>query len=237
MKIAIITGASKGIGKAIAEEFVSAGYQTAFLSRNEGKLVYGRKATPLNGCDVRDRDSVNESFLQIYNMAGSIDVLVNNAGYNSRGSLEHDDWMERLDALIDGWNIEYETNVLGTFICSYVAAYYMKKGSIINISSIKAKDFSSGIAYGATKAAIEKLTVDMAHSLAPDIMVNCIAPGFIDTGMTAELPDEKKEKYKNMIPLRRFGTCSEIAEIVRDISETSYMTGAIIDVNGGYMAR
>lgn len=131
-------------------------------------------------------------------------------------------------------------NLRGAFICSYLASARMLKqgrGVIINLSSIKGKEPTTSAGYGASKAGIIKLTKDFARALAPQIRVHCIAPGFIDTGMTRELQEEKKQAYMKQIPLARFGTVEEVASLAGFLAsdESSYMTGQVIDINGGYL--
>lgn len=110
-------------------------------------------------------------------------------------------------------------------------------GNIINISSIKGIEPTSSLGYGASKAGVIKLTRDFAKALAPTIRVNCIAPGFINTGMTAELPEDKKVVYMKQIPQSRFGGVEEIARVARFLAsdDASYITGEIVNVNGGYL--
>lgn len=250
-KTAVITGASRGIGKAIAAEFAAQGYNIAIASRHcdELRIVADELGTGqvfVYECDVSDKNSVIRMFENVFNEFGSIDVLVNNAGVNSRRTLNTsriDRWFDDFYDNLDGWNEEIGTNLTGTFICSYIAAGYMIRqgsGSIINISSIKGIEPTTSPGYGASKAGVLKLTKDFAKLLAPNgIRVNCISPGFIDTGMTSELPPDKKEKYKATIPMARFGGVEEIAKAASFLAspESSYMTGASLDVNGGYLMR
>jgi 3-oxoacyl-[acyl-carrier protein] reductase len=249
-RTAIVTGASRGIGEAIARCFAEHGYQVALISRDHVEI--GTKAEELNElgacafgfqCDVSQPDEVINTFNRIANKCGSIDVLVNNAGINARKTLPKesldDIWSQLCDDLA-GFSREISVNCGGTYLCSYVAANYMRdqdEGTIINIASVKGKEPTSSPGYGASKAAVIKLTKDFAKSLAPNIRVNCIAPGFIATGMTLELPDAKKEHYMQQIPMQRFGDVDEIAQVALFLasSAASYITGATIDVNGGYL--
>jgi len=252
-KIAIVTGASRGIGKAIAEEFASRCYGVVLLARhydelyetaNELTAKFDVPALPFE-CDVRDSKEVRRVFESAKNRVGSIDVLVNNAGINSRRTLKYESmeqWIDDFDDNILGWNDEIETNLTAAYVCSYWAAEYMLRqghgGAIVNISSIKGKEPTSSPGYGASKAGLIKLTRDFAKALAPyDIRVNCVAPGFIDTGMTAELPEEKKRAYMAQIPQGRFGTVEEVAKAVAWLAsdDAGYITGATLDVNGGYL--
>jgi len=252
MKTVIITGASRGIGKAIAKKFAEMCYNVILIARDIQRLEtvgeelereYNIKCDSYS-CDVGNRLEVEEVFKKVVQNFGSIDVLINNAGINSRKSLNTNNiknWFEEFEENLSGWLQEIETNLTGTYICSYVASGYMIKqnyGFIINISSIKGKEPTSSPGYGASKAGVIKLTKDFARVLAPhNIIVNCIAPGFINTGMTLELPPEKKETYKSMVPLRRFGRVEEIAKVAAFLAspDSSYMTGTTLDVNGGYL--
>lgn len=259
-KTAIVTGASRGIGKAIAKELFSGlRYNVILLSRNPNEInavseeikanckgrFYDCDCIPYN-CDISNKDNVRETFSKVYCDFGSIDVLVNNAGINSRKTFPKsrnlDDWVKNFDDNLRGFDEEVAINLRGTFICSYLASAYMLSGiggSIINISSVKGREPTTSPGYGASKSGIIKLTKDFAKALAPDIRVNCIAPGFIDTGMTSELPEDKKEDYKKMIPFKRFGSVEEIARVARFLAsqDSAYITGASIDVNGGYLMR
>ena len=251
-RTAIITGASRGIGRAIVEEFASNGYNIGLISRNRAlikdiqeklKEKY-RIGTLAFQCDVSSQDDVEDAFSYFNSEFPSIDVLVNNAGINSRRTLNTQNletWLKDFEENLDGFDSEIATNLRGSFICLYLAAGYMlkqKSGSIINISSIKGKEPTTSPGYGASKAGVIKLTRDFAKALAPfGIRVNCIAPGFIDTGMTAELPDDKKTSYRKLIPMQRFGTVEEIARVAMFLASdnASYITGATLDVNGGYL--
>lgn len=246
IRTAVVTGASRGIGRAIAKLLAENGFRVALISRNKtdlDKVIKTLKNQDLHNaylCDVRERNQVIETFQRINSDFGRIDILVNNAGINSRQTVKlgsKQDMQKRLEANHKGWDNELTTNLTGTYLCSYVASMHMDSGSIINISSVKAKETTSSPGYGASKAGVEKLTKDLAKALSKKIIrVNCIAPGFIDTGLTAELSDEKKQHYMSLIPMKRFGRPSEIASVVMFLvsKQSSYITGTIIHVNGGY---
>jgi|SRR3989344_4553294 len=264
-KTAIITGASRGIGKGIAEEFAKAEYDLALISRNKKELeaiIHDIKGIPPDfceqwykkdnsglylayECDVSDKSQVENIFKAISKDFNSIDVLVNNAGINSRKNLnpKGKNWLESFDENFKGWGEEIETNLTGTFICSYIAASFMiaqSSGSIINISSVKGIEPTTSPGYGASKAGIIKLTKDFARALAIyGIRVNCIAPGFIESGMTTELPEEKRKAYMELIPQKRFGRVEEVAKVALFLAskDSSYITGETIQVNGGYLMR
>jgi 3-oxoacyl-[acyl-carrier protein] reductase len=251
MKTAIVTGASKGIGKAIAYQLEVDGYNVVYVSRAYKNVLQAKNNIPIKTkykgmaykMDVKNIVSVMDVFEKIFKRYKSIDLLVNNAGINSRRVLKKDaneSWKNHFDNNLKGWYSELDTNLGGAYICSMVASKYMLDkgaGNIINISSIKGKEPTSSPGYGASKAGVIKLTRDLAANLAPKIRINCIAPGFIDTGMTSELPVYSKENYKSQIPLGRFGGVEEIAKVASFLASknASYITGATIDVNGGYL--
>lgn len=248
MKTAIVTGASRGIGKAISAEFSKKGYNVVLISRHYAEVEQTAMeiSNSTHGvcvpfeCDIRNKNQMAEIFETVIKRFGSIDVLVNNAGVNSRKTLDQKKWSENFEGNLSGWDEEIAINLTGVYICSYLAGGYMikqKTGCIINISSIKGKEATSSPGYGASKSGVIHLTKDFAKALAPYIRVNCVAPGFIDTGMTSELPDDKKNAYKKMIPQERFGTVDEVAKSVVFLAsdDASYITGTTIDVNGGYL--
>ena len=241
-KTIIVTGASKGIGKAIAEDFAKLGCDLALISRcyeevdSVAKKIVGGGSYCGYECDITDQERVVETFVEINKAFGSIDVLVNNAGINSRVTPA----TSTFGNLVSGWKDELLVNLTGSYICSLVAADYMCVGGgcIINISSIKGEEPTSSPGYGASKAGVIKLTKDLAKIFAPKgIRVNCVSPGFIDTGMTTELSDDKKSKYQSMIPAGRFGSVNEIAKVVSFLASdsASYIVGANLKVNGGYL--
>jgi 3-oxoacyl-[acyl-carrier protein] reductase len=239
-RVVVVTGASRGIGQTIAQEFASKGENLALISRHYTEVAevaqeLGRGNTlccPYE-CDIKDAAQVRETFARIYQQLGRIDVLVNNAGANAR---------KRLDTItMDDWHDELQTNLTGAFCCSVEAAKYMKmngQGWIVNISSIKGKEATSSAGYGASKAGVIGLTRCLAKQLIKhNIYVNCVAPGFIDTGMTRLLSAEELQKYLTTIPIGRVGTVQEVANVVRFLTgaDASYIVGATINVNGGYL--
>jgi len=264
-KTIIITGASSGIGKAVAERFVSENYNAALISRHYGNVKAIAEDLMKNHqdsvclayeCDVRNEESVPDIFSDIYDKLGSFDVLANIAGvksgrktqdvidYITDGNTDPHDWKSFFMESIAAWRDTVDINLVGTLVCSSAALYFMFNqnggGSIINISSIKGIEPTTDPSYGASKAGIIKVTRDFAKNLAPyGIRVNCVAPGFINTGMTTTLPEEKQEKYKSQIPVGRYGSVEEVADVFYFLASdaASYITGAVIDVNGGYLMR
>jgi len=249
-KTAIVTGASRGIGKAVAIELASLGYNLGILSRNRDIHEFARELKESHGidclsytCDVADPHRVMEVFSDIDKNLG-LEVLVNNAGINSRRTINVNDpenYLKELPKNLSGFISELQTNLLGTYICSYIAAGFMAKkkyGSIVNISSVKGLEPTTSPGYGASKAGVIKLTRDFAKALAPhNIRVNCISPGFIEAGLTQELSQEKQAVYKKQIPQGRFGKVEEIAKVVAFLisDNASYITGQTLGVNGGYL--
>src|SRR3989338_4241806 len=226
-KTIIITGASSGIGKAVAERFVSENYNAALISRH-----YGNVKAIAEDLMKNHQDSVC--------LAYECDVI----DYITDGNTDPHDWKSFFMESIAAWRDTVDINLVGTLVCTSAALYFMFNqnggGSIINISSIKGIEPTTDPSYGASKAGIIKVTRDFAKNLAPyGIRVNCVAPGFINTGMTTTLPEEKQEKYKSQIPVGRYGSVEEVADVFYFLASdaASYITGAVIDVNGGYLMR
>jgi NAD(P)-dependent dehydrogenase (short-subunit alcohol dehydrogenase family) len=184
-------------------------------------------------CDVSDSRRVGAVFKEVFDHSGRIDVLVNNAGTNSRKGVH-----EITEA---DWNEEIGTNLTGAFNCCREVVNYMTQlsgGCIVNISSNKGREPTTSAGYGASKAGIIGLTRTFAKQLArKGIRVNCVAPGLVDTGMTGMLSAAEKQKYIEAIPLGRIGQPLEIAEVVRFLASpaASYIVGATLNVNGGIL--
>jgi len=239
-KNAVVTGASKGIGKAIALDLASRGINLALVARHLKELEKAVEKASSKGvnavaikADVSKKADVEKAFSQANAILGSIDILVNNAGTNSRKKF--------YDLSQKDWAVEMDTNLGGVFFCSKEAAKYMReqgKGWIVNISSIKGREATSSMAYGASKAGVIGLTKCMAKQLIKDgIYVNAVAPGFIDCGMTKLLSEEELKNYMKTIPINRVGKPDEIATAVAFLcsKEASYIVGTTLDVNGGYL--
>lgn len=240
MKVALVTGASRGIGKACALRLAKDGFTVVVnYSRSadeanavvEKILAQGGTACAYKA-DVSDIDQVKEMFRFITKEYGRIDVLVNNAG------IVKDEFILMLSA--DTLNKCTDLNIKGYFYCAQQAALKMfrqKSGVIINMSSVSGKLALAGQSvYSATKGAVNSFTQVLAKELAPKgIRVNAVAPGFIATEMIDALSDEKKAEYLEKIPLNRFGTADEVANVVSVLAsdELSYMTGQILTLDGG----
>ncbi len=238
-KVAIITGASRGMGRAIAEALAREGATVVVCSRTleanketaERIKAEGGKAYPYQ-VDVADSDSVSALVKGVVDRFERIDILVNNAGVTADNlvvRLKEDDW----DSVID-------TNLKGTFNCIKAVARTMIKqrgGKIINMASVVAMVGNPGQAnYCASKAGIIGLTKSVARELASrGITVNCVAPGLIKTGMTDALPDEAKEEATRLIPLGRMGDPEDVAGVVKFLASPAadYITGEVIKADGG----
>ncbi len=239
-KVALVTGASRGIGRGCAIKLGSLGYDVAvnYNSNEEeaNKVVAEIKKFGVNAiaikANVGDRADVNAMFRTVVKELGQLDVLVNNAGVVDDAFL----LMLNPDSLDRSLNI----NVKGYFYCAQQATLKMfkaKKGVIINVSSVSSKMALAGQSvYAATKGAINSMTATLAAELAPyGIRVNAIAPGFIATDMVAKLPEDKKAEYIKQIPLGRLGAVEEIADLVAFLASDSaaYITGQVVVIDGG----
>jgi len=230
-RTAFITGASRGIGLACAQALASAGTRVILAARDAAKLEAASAAIPDSSwvtIDLSSQESIKEAFAK----AGPVDILVNNAAVTKDGlalRMKKDDW----DAVL-------ATNLTGAFLAVQQVMQGMMKqrwGRIINISSIVGETGNPGQAnYVASKAGLIGLTKSLAQEIASrNITVNAIAPGFIDTDMTAALSDELKQNMLGHIPLKRFGKPEDVAAAVKFLAseEASYITGAVLNVNGG----
>ncbi len=240
MKVAIVTGASRGIGKACALRLAKDGFTTVINyshSEDEAKKVLGEIES--NGgsgmtirADVSDLEQVKAMMREVGKTYGQIDVLVNNAG------IVRDEYLLMLNP--DTLDRCFDLNVKGYFYCAQQAVLKMfrkKSGAIINMSSVSGILALAGQSvYSATKGAVNSMTQTMAKELAPyGIRVNAVAPGFIETEMLDALPEEKKKEYLDAIPMHRLGKAEEVAGIVSMLASDTcaYMTGQILTLDGG----
>jgi 3-oxoacyl-[acyl-carrier protein] reductase len=230
-RTALITGASRGIGRACARALADAGARVILAARDAAKLEEASMQIPGSSyvtMDLSSADSIKEGFAK----AGKVDILVNNAAITKDGlaiRMKRDDW----DSVI-------ATNLTGSFLAIQQVLQGMMKerwGRIINISSVVGQSGNPGQSnYVASKAGLIGLTKSLAQEMASrNITVNAVAPGFIDTDMTAVLSDDQKNSIVSKIPLKRLGTPDDVAAAVRFLASdgASYITGHVIDVNGG----
>ncbi len=231
-KVALVTGGDRGIGRAISLALAKKGYAIAINYRkNKDKAEETMKMIEEMGgkamivkFDVRKRDEVREGVKRIIDEFGRIDVLVNNAGILGKNSK-----FEEIDD--DDWDNVLNTNLKGAFIVTQEVTKYMKKGKIVNIASIAGRNGGTvGVHYAASKAGIIGLTFALASQLAPNILVNGVAPGPVDTELLSE---EKKRELSKLTPLGRIARPEEIAHAVIFLIENDYVNGTIIDINGG----
>lgn len=224
----LVTGGNRGIGRAIAEAFVAHGDKVAVTTRSGG----APEGTLDVRCDITDPAAVDAAFAQIEEAHGPVEVLVANAGITA------DTLVLRMSE--DDWSSVIETNLTGSFRLAKRAAKGMlrlRRGRIVFISSVVGLLGSAGqVNYAASKAGL----VGMARSLARElgsrsITANVVAPGFIETDMTAVLTDDQKDAIKTQVPLGRYGSTDEIAQTVLWLTGpgASYVTGAVIPVDGG----
>ncbi len=238
-KIAVVTGGGSGIGLAITEKFVNSGIQTIIIGRNQQKLSdakarLGDLCVPMS-FDLTDLKSIPELVKQIVDKYGSIHILVNNAGINLKK-----DFTEVSD---EEFSHIIQSNVISMFALSREIAKVMiknGKGSIINISSMASQyGIPKVIAYTASKSAIEGMTRAMAVELSPKgILVNCIAPGFIATDMSAKALNndvERKNKVLSRTPLGKLGNPADVAEAAHFLASDNagFLTGVVLPVDGG----
>ncbi len=239
-KVALVTGASRGIGRAIALELAQRGYDVAINyagSEDKAKEVaasveqLGRKAIVVKA-DVTNESDVKSMVKSVITELGSIDVLVNNAG------ITRDNLLIRMKE--DEFDQVINTNLKGVFLCMKAASRPMMKqrsGKIINISSVVGISGNPGqMNYVAAKSGVIGMTKTAAKELASrNILVNAVAPGFIDTDMTEQLDDSIRAELLKMIPLERLGKAKDVAKVVAFLAsdDANYITGQTIQVDGG----
>jgi len=230
-RTAFVTGASRGIGLACAQALASTGARVILAARDAAKLEAASAAIPGSTWVTLDMSS-QESIKAAFAKAGPVDILVNNAAVTKDGLA--------LRMKKDDWDSVLATNLTGAFFAIQQVMQGMMKerwGRIINISSIVGETGNPGQSnYVASKAGLIGLTKSLAQEIASrNITVNAIAPGFIDTDMTAGLSDELKQNMLAHIPLKRFGKPEDVAAAVKFLAseEAGYITGVVLNVNGG----
>ncbi|MBL8207967.1 MAG: SDR family oxidoreductase [Blastocatellia bacterium] len=240
-KIAIVTGAARGIGLAITNKFLTDGYSVALIDRDTETLAQtaaslsGQPILAVDG-DVSEPQQVQSAIAQIAAHFGRIDVLVNNAGVAV--------FKPALEVTFEEWSQVMATNLNGPFLCTQACVPVMLKtggGSVVNIASISGVRASTlRIAYGTSKAALMHLTKQQAVEYGNvGIRVNCIAPGPVETAMAAQVHSaDIRTSYRDAIPLARYGTVDEIAHAVAFLCSdaASFINGQILAVDGGFDA-
>ena len=238
-KVAVVTGASSGLGEQFAKALSEQGCDVAVLARRVGRLEELSKKLKENGhdclpvaCDVTNEESIKEAVKKIEEHYGHIDILVNNAGI-TRDQLILRMKTEDFDAVIN-------TNLKGTYLCMKQASRLMmkqKSGHIISLSSVVGVIGNAGqVNYAASKAGVIGMTMSLARELGPrGVTVNAVAPGFIETDMTEVLSDEVKEGLKASIPLGTLGHVEDVAKTIAFLAsdDAKYITGQTIHVDGG----
>jgi 3-oxoacyl-[acyl-carrier protein] reductase len=238
-KTALVTGASRGIGEAIARRLASEGATVAAAARDAATLekvvsgiaAAGGKASAVV-LDLADPASVQAGVKSVLAASGQIDVLVNNAG------VTEDDLILRMSK--EAWDKVLATNLTGAFLLTQAVVKGMLKrryGRIVNVTSIVGLMGNAGqVNYAASKAGLVGLTKSVARELASrNITCNAVAPGYIATAMTEKMTEEARESLSGQIPLRRLGTVEDVAAAVSFLAsdEASYVTGTVLNVSGG----
>ncbi len=236
MSVVFITGASRGLGYEVAKVFASHGYDViGTYHKSLEKIEEVKKEIEekyhVNFTIYKLDVSKEEDIINVRNnMNTHIDVLVNNAGISRDSGF--------YDKTKDVFNEVLNTNLVGTFLVVKYLSKFMDKGSIVNVSSNCGMDagYVEGIDYNASKAGMISLTKDMARFFAPNIRVNAVAPGWIETDMVKDMDPEYRKEEENKALLKRFATPEEIAKVIYFLGseDSSFMTGEVVKVDGGY---
>ena len=233
-RVAVVTGGVKGIGRGIAETLATAGARVAIWDQNPAPLQKSDHPFALAlSVDVTDWESVTAATAETLRRLGPVDLLVNNAGVNGPTVPT---WEYPLDA----WQKVLETDLTGVFLCCRALIPTMREngyGRIVNIASVAGKEGNvNGSAYSAAKAGVIALTKSLGKELAGDgVLVNCLTPAMVETDLLQEMTPEYIQGLKAKIPMGRFGTIQENADMVAWLcsEECSFTTGGVFDVSGG----
>jgi len=236
-KVALVTGASRGIGRAIAMAFAVEGADVAvnyLQAEREAQEVaatiggIGRRAIAVPA-DVSQGEAVTRMVAQVLEGLGRIDILVNNAGILLPFDLHEPDF--------DAWQRMVDVNIKGILLCSQAVASPMRQQGGGRIINVVIRETRGGLGYVLTKAAGETLTRGLARKLAPQILVNAIAPGCVDTGWISALSPEEQQALRERIPLQRWGQPQDVARVALFLAsdDAGWMTGTTIPVDGGEM--
>lgn len=236
MKNVLITGSSRGLGAKIIEKFASNGYNV-IINYKTSKMCAERLKEYVENtykvcafvykCDVSKEDEVGNLFDKINDDVGNIDVIVNNAGICKDNELDSKTSKEFMEVI--------ENNLLSTFLVCKYAAKFMNKGSIVNVASnnIYNGSYIESVDYDSSKAGVVSLTHNFAKLLAPNIRVNAIAPGWIDTDMTKDIDINFRKKEEDKILLGRFASSEEIADAVYFLASNTYINSVVLRIDGG----
>jgi len=238
-RIALVTGASQGIGRAVALELARSGAVVGLAARNQAKLDEAAAEIKAAGgqaevfaMDVASEEAIKAGARAVLDRFGKVEILVNNAGITRDGLMLR---MKRAD-----WDDVISSNLTGTFLLTQALLAPMLKnrwGRIVNLSSVVGRTGQAGqVNYAASKAGLIGLTRSMAREVASrGITVNAVAPGYIETPMTAVLDEKQRTAMLAQIPLGRAGTAEEVAQAVAFLASdaAAYITGHVLDVNGG----
>ncbi|MEM1189283.1 MAG: SDR family NAD(P)-dependent oxidoreductase [Pseudomonadota bacterium] len=230
----VVTGASRGIGAAIARRAASEGHYVALLARGETvesvAAELGSHALGIR-CDVADQNSIDAAFVQVVERFGTVNVLVNNAGLHRGGKLKR--------LALDDWQAVLDVNLTGALAVAKAAVPHFSDGdSLINIGAVVGfRGFPGDVAYASSKAGMAGMTRALAIEWASKgITANLVIPGLVLTEMTQGLSDAALESMRKQIPMGRFAQPSEIADVVYWVSRSRYMTGAVVPVEGGLLS-
>lgn len=241
-KTVLVTGGTRGIGEAIVREFAKKGYdiiinyvnsnEKAMKLKEELENVYPIKVLPIQA-DISNEIAVSNMMDRVMKEFGRIDVLVNNAGIVIDKEFE--------DRTVEDWRKTLEINLIAPFILTKKIGQEMmkqKNGAIINISSTNGMDtyYPSSVDYDASKSGLISLTYDSAVQFAPYVRVNCVAPGWVNTEMNKELPEDFVREESERILVKRFGEPEEIAKVVAFLAseDASFINSTVIKVDGGW---